>query len=245
MQFAGLVALQRSMIGRIRGWLRVLLLLTLLLAIAATPLMRRGLGASLMLATNSGSAIVPAFIFVLGGGYEPGVIPDEDILSSESQRRVLHGVTLWRRYPDASLVFSGAMEYKGMREPDRHAQLMAEVAVNRGVPASAVLLEPRSRNTREHPVEALSLPGVTSATPIAVVTSGWHMRRAQREFCRYFQQVQTTPVPEVPRPVGWQDIIPDAGTLGDNTTLLREWVGMLWYAILGAQTQTMKCGHDI
>ena len=121
---------------------------------------------------------------MLGGGYDPGVIPDEDILSTESQRRVLHGVTLWRRYPDARLVLSGAMEYLGRRNLGRHAQLMAEVSVNQGVPASAVLLEPRSRNTREHPIEALTLPGVTSATPIAVVTSGWHMRRAQRDFYR-------------------------------------------------------------
>lgn len=195
--------------------------------------------------STSNSPIVPAFIFVLGGGYDPGVIPDEDMLSAESQRRVLHGITLWEHYPEAHMVLSGAMEYKGMREPDRHAQLMAEAAINRGVPASAVLLESRSRNTREHPVEALTLPGVTSAAPIAVVTSDWHMRRAQREFCRYFQQVQTYPVPKVQRSMGWQDFIPDAGTLDANTTLLREWVGMLWYAILGAQTQKIKCGQGI
>lgn len=157
-------------------------------------------------------------------------------MSTENQRRVLHGVTLWRRYPDARLVLSGAMEYLDRRNLGRHAQLMAEVSVNQGVPAYAVLLEPRSRNTREHPIEALTLPGVTSATPIAVVTSGWHMRRAQREFYRYFQHVQTDPVPEPQCPVGWQDFIPDAGTLSDNTTLLREWVGMLWYAaILGGR----------
>src|SRR3972149_4129226 len=136
MQSEGLLVLQRRISGHGRKWLRVLLLLTLLVAIAATPLMRRGLGASLMLAANSGSAIVPVFIFVLGGGYDPGVIPDADILSTESQRRVLHGVTLWRRYPDARLVLSGAMEYLGRRKLDRHAQLMAEVAVNQGVVSS-------------------------------------------------------------------------------------------------------------
>jgi uncharacterized SAM-binding protein YcdF (DUF218 family) len=179
--------------------------------------------------------MVPAFIFVLGGGYDPGVIPDEDNLSAESERRVVHGVTLWRRYPHARLVFSDALEYPGRRELARHAQLMAATAINRGVPASAVLLEPRSRNTREHPLEALTLPGVTSAIPIAVVTSGWHMRRAQRKFCRYFQHVRIDPVPELQRSVGCQDFIPDAGTLDANTTPLREWVGMFWYAILGAQ----------
>ena len=245
LQSAGLLALQRHSIGFSRAVLRALLLLTLLLTIAATPLTRRGLEASLGLAPTSNGAMAPVFIFVLGGGYLPGVISDEDILVSESQRRVLHGVTLWRRYPDARMVFSGAeFEYEGIRGTDRAVLLMAETARNRGVPAEAVLLEPRSRNTREHPVEALSLPGVTSAIPIAVVTSGWHMRRAQRTFCRYFQQVQTYPVSEVQRPMGWQDFIPDAGTLSTNTTLLREWAGMLWYDILGVQGQAQKCYKD-
>ena len=166
-----------------------------------------------MLKPTSNGGVAPAFIFVLGGGYSPGMIPDEDILVTESQRRVLHGVSLWRRYPDARLVFSGvAYEYASIRKPDRLVQLMAGTARVRGVPASAVLLEPRSGNTREHPIEALTLPGVTAATPIAVVTSGWHMRRAQREFRRYFQHVRPYPVPSSLRPVAWQDLVPDAGS---------------------------------
>lgn len=242
LQSAGLLTLQRHSTGRNHALLRALLLLTLLLAIVSTPLSRKGLEASLRLAPTTSSVMSPAFIFVLGGGYIPGVVLDEDILIDESQRRVLHGVTLWRRYPDASMVFSGAAyEYESIRGADRLAQLMAETARNQGVPASAVLLEPRSRNTLEHPVEALTLSGVMPSTPIAVVTSGWHMRRSKQEFCRYFEQVQTYPVPEVQRPVGWQDFIPDANTLDANTTLLREWVGILWYGVLRAQGQVLKC----
>jgi uncharacterized SAM-binding protein YcdF (DUF218 family) len=242
LQFAGLLALQRRTTGRSRTLLRMLLLLTPLLAVVSTPLTSRVLETTLLVPPTASSADVPAFIFVLGGGYHPGVIPDEDILVAESQRRVLHGLTLSRRYPNARMVFSGAAyEYKGIRKADRLVQLMAEAAQIRGVPASAVLLESRSGNTREHPVEALTLPGVTSTTPIALVTSGWHMRRAQREFCRYFKQVQPYPVLEVQRPVGWQDFIPDADTLDANTNLLREWVGMLWYAILGNGGHALKC----
>lgn len=236
LQAAGLVVLQWRAPCRGRALLRVLLLLTLLLAVASTPLSGRGLETSLSLASSTSSAITPAFIFVLGGGYTPGIVPDEDILSTESLRRVLHGITLWRHTPHAHLVFSGAIEYTGRRELNRHAQLMAEAALHRGVPASAVLLEPRSHNTREYPVEALLLPNVTPATPIAVVTSNWHMRRAKHEFCRYFQHVQIDPVPDMQSPVVWLDFIPDAGSLNTNTTLLREWVGMLWYAILQVQT---------
>lgn len=242
LQAAGLLVLQRRSADRSRIWIRTLLFLTLLLAIFSTSFIRRGLEASLVVPPFSGNTVAPAFIFVLGGGYQPGIIPDEDFLAAESQRRVLHGITLLRRYPNARMVFSGAAyEYKSIREVGRLVQLMAEAAQSRGVPMSAVLLEPRSRNTREHPIEALRLPGVTSSTPIALVTSSWHMRRAQREFCRYFKQVQSYPLLEVQSTLGWQDFIPDAGALVVNTVMLREWVGMLWYAILGNEDPVLKC----
>lgn len=233
LQFAGLQALHQSVSGHARTLLRFLLLLTLLLTLASIPWARKALEASLFEPPISNGEIAPAFIFVLGGGYAKGVTTDEDLLGMESVRRVLHGATLWRHYPGARLVLSG-MEYNDMRKPERHAQLMAEVAMSRGVPASVILLEPRSRNTREHPVEALKLPGMTSETPIALVTNGWHMRRAQREFRRYFRQVQTFPVPEAQSPVDWQDFIPDANTLNTNRLLAHEWVGVIWYAITGA-----------
>jgi uncharacterized SAM-binding protein YcdF (DUF218 family) len=118
---------------------------------------------------------------------------------------------------------------------------MAETARNRGVSATAVLLESHSVNTRRHPVEALKLPGVTATTPVAVVTSGWHMRRAQREFCLHFEQVQTYAVPKARLPLAWQDFFPDADTLDANTTLLHECVGMLWYTFLHLQEQVVKC----
>lgn len=242
LQFAGLITLQRRMTGYSRTLVRLMLLLSLFLAIGATPLSQRCLETSLSLPPMLNNNLSPALIFVLGGGYLPGVIPDEDILISESQRRVVHGVNIWRHYPDARMIFSGAAyEYEGIRGVDRLVQLMSETAQNRGVPASAVLLEPHSRNTREHPIEALKMSGVTPVIPIGIVTSDWHMRRARREFCRYFPQVQTYPVPKVKSPLVWQDIIPNANTLDANTTLLREWVGMLWYTILGLQGQELKC----
>ena len=241
-QFSGLIILQRRVTGYSRTLVRAMLLLSLLLAVGATPLSQRCLEMSLSLPPMLNNNLAPALIFVLGGGYLPGVIPDEDILVSESQRRVVHGVNIWRRYPDARMVFSGAAyEYEDIRGVDRLVQLMAETAQNRGVPASDVLLESRSRNTREHPIEALKLSGVATVVPIGIVTSDWHMRRARREFCRYFQKVQIYPVPKVKSPLVWQDIIPNANTLDANTTLLREWVGMVWYTILGSRGQELKC----
>jgi len=238
LQTAGLYGLRRSLTGYGRIILWLLLTLTLLLGVASTPLSRHGLEESLQVASRPDSSIAPAYIFVLGGGYLPGSIPEEDVLVVESQCRVLHAVMVWRRFPDARMVFSGA-EHEEARGPDRLSELMAETARNRGVPASVMLLEPRSRNTREHPIEALKLSGITTTTPVGLVTSGWHMRRAQKEFCRYFSQVIIYPVPPTQHSWNWQDILPDANALDANTTMLREWVGLLWYAILGHVSATL------
>jgi uncharacterized SAM-binding protein YcdF (DUF218 family) len=225
-QIAGVLVLQWGAAGRSRGILRALLVVTVLLAVFAIPLFARGLEASLVVPLSSRPE-APAFIFVLGGGYLAGNTAEEDILNSESQRRVLQGVAVWRRFPEARLVLSGAIEQSG-RDASRHAQLMADVAMSRGVPGSVVVLEPRSRNTRDHPVEALRLPGVTTDAPVALVTSTWHARRARREFCRYFQHVQTYAVAETTRTMGWRDSIPGADALADSTLFLREWMGILW-----------------
>lgn len=241
-QFAVLLYLTSCRNERSRFFLSALLILNLFLSIASTPLAGLGLETSLNYAEKSKTVSAPNFIFVLGGGYIPGVVPDEDVLIVESQRRVLHGVSIWKRYPNARIVFSGAAyDYDGLRGTDRLAKLMAESALSWGVPSSNILLETNSDNTRQHPIEALKLPGVTNTTPVAVVTSGWHMRRAQREFCRHFEQVQSYPAPHIRRSLNWKDFIPDASALDKNTTLLREWIGILWYTIISPQEQTIKC----
>ena len=233
LQGAGLFLLLRWVtVERGRTLIRLLLVLTFLLTIISTPLSGNWLQNTLAVHPTEKSTAPPVAIFVLAGGYLPGATLDEDVLVAESQRRVLHAVGIWRCYPNAILVFSGAAEdYRGMRKPDRDTQLMADVAMCRGVPKSSILLEPRSINTREHPIEALKLPGMTPTTSIGVVTSDWHMRRAEQEFRRYFQQVYTYPLSPLRGAQGLQSLIPTVDSLSANTDILREWVGILWYKI--------------
>lgn len=227
LQLAGLLFLRSRTSGRNRGMVHALMLATLLLGVTGTPRLARGLEASLGMPTRSDQDPAPALVVVLAGGYLRGKTLQEDILNAASEQRILEGVSVWRRLPEAQLVLSGAVKHDG-RDNSRHSQLMAERAMAEGVPVSALLPEPRSRNTREHPVEVLRLSGVTSAVPVMVVTSSWHTRRAWREFCRHFRNVQAHGTPEFASGSGWRDLLPGAGTLSTNTVLLREWVGILW-----------------
>ena len=173
----------------------------------------------------------PDYIFALGSGYRLGTSIEDDFLGEECYRRVLAATALWHQYPNATVVVSGASpEYLG-RSPARMAQLMELAIEQHGVPASQIIMEPHSTNTREHPIEALKLPNITPQTPIAVVTSVWHMRRAQQEFNRYFKNSWYSPVPLNRDSIHWWAFIPNSYALGSNTTLFREWVGLAWYKL--------------
>lgn len=225
-----LFGLRRHIKNSGRAYLRASFFFTLLLMLMAMPLAGRLLLSSLTV-PKSPSSLEPQFIFVLGGSYVPGTMPAEDVLGFESQLRTLHAVELWRQHAMAKIVFAGKENFP-LRNTDRGVQLMAELAVQRGVPAEKILLEANSRNTRAHPIEALTLAGVSAQTPITIVTSSWHTKRALQEFRRHFQNVQVDPVQETRSPLGWRDFLPNAHSLSTNTMLLYEWVGIFWYAML-------------
>ncbi len=77
-----------------------------------------------------------------------------------------------------------------------------------------------------------ALPGVRAATPIAVVTSAWHARRAYQRFCIRFEKVAIYSAREVDRRLIWRDLLPHATALRANSVLIYEWVGLVAYPLL-------------
>ena len=234
----GLLVLRRATDGRHRRIANGLMLFTLLIAFASTPLVGILLDHSLQVHRTSVSGSSPQFIFVLSGGYSVGNSSRGDVLNTYTAERVRHGVNEWQSNKGAQLVLSGSSG-SASHGGGRDTELMARAAAGYGVPDSVLVLEARSRNTREHPVEALRIPGVTPTTHVAVVTSSWHMRRARREFCRHFERIDSYPVPPAARIISLVSLAPRAETLGRNTTLLREWFGILWYTIRGAGVEAV------
>jgi len=172
----------------------------------------------------------PLWLIVLAGGWRPGETPGEDYLEDDTQRRVLHAVTIWRRHPQARLLMSGwSHDFGALRHPARQVELMADLAREKGVPAAAIVLEPRAKDTFEHPVEVLRIPGIAADTPVGVVTSGWHMRRAYAQFGRHFRTTVPYPVAPVRRLESWEAWTPSAAALRDTIVVLQEMMGMAWY----------------
>jgi len=106
-----------------------------------------------------------------------------------------------------------------------------------GVPAKHILLEERSRNTREN---ALFTKELLAAHPdiksLVLVTSAFHQRRA----VACFQKVGLQPIgfpagfrssDRQPTPDYW--LVPNPGALENASLLLHEWAGWLSYKLLG------------
>jgi uncharacterized SAM-binding protein YcdF (DUF218 family) len=230
-QGVGLAVLWRSRTGRSRA-LRVVTAawaaLTLLsLEPAALSL------AWLVTDRADAPAITPALIVVPGDGFTRAPDPADDVLSIYSVERAIAAAEWWKTVPTARILLSGRST--ATDRPGEHlGELEAAVLMEHGVPRDRILIDGVSRNTREHVDEALRQPGVTAETPIAIVTSTWHLRRARQVFARRFSQVTWRKPEQHEREFDWSSFIPSEGALGESGFYLRELVGAVWYALRSA-----------
>ncbi len=163
-----------------------------------------------------------------GVSWDAGAAHSE--LDEASYVRTVVGTRAFQAANPRLFVVQGSL---GGDEPEVMARLMAELAVGLGVPLERVALEPRSRNTRAHPVELLQIEGVESSDVLAVVTSAWHLPRAVHEFERYFDHIVPIPADYLSRQLegNIKDWIPQHVGLERSTKVIHEWVGRLWYVV--------------
>lgn len=213
----------------LRRFVFLMLLLTLAFGFLST-----GFGAMIMrdfLLIEASPAMRPDVIVVASGGHLPGDSRVEDVLTHSSHIRIVKGATWWLQNRHAQLVITGRDTYR--RNPSRSIDLMREEAIEQGVPADRIILEPQSRNTREHPRNVLRLPGIKRQTRIGLVTSDWHMRRTKREFERHFTVV--IPFPSIDGDddpsYSLSNFLPNSYALQISKIMLQEWIGLAWYAL--------------
>lgn len=174
----------------------------------------------------------PDIIVVLAAGYIPGPGECYDVLSGGNALRVARAAEWASENPAAIVVMSGRRPMEG-RDDARMAQLMKELAVNRGVSPERVRLEILSRKTREHPSGLLDLEGITSDDRIGIVTARRHLRRSEREFSRYFSNVQIRGSDNSEGLGRWhRRILPHPRALDASTSCIHELIGIVWYEIL-------------
>lgn len=172
-------------------------------------------------------------IILLGGGIHEGVAdisgkgtPGEDMLA-----RTVTAVRLQRRLK-IPVIVSGGSGYAG-RAPE--APVIRRFLLDLGVPEQQILLESKSRDTKENAVYCLEIIKKQGFEKPLLVTSAYHMRRSIKMFKKV--GLTATPVPAQfltggGTPIIWADYLPNASAFQQSEKALKEYLGLVFYSIL-------------
>ena len=124
------------------------------------------------LKTTSSGKLRPAAIVVLGARIRP-----DGTASAALDRRMRVAISLYRAGVAPLLVLSG-----GGRQAVPEAEVMRQIALAEGVPAEALIKEPRSQTTVDNAMETAELMSRRGEKAVALVTDSYHVVRARLLF---------------------------------------------------------------
>ena len=155
---------------------------------------------------------------------------------TQSADRILQAVDLYEKGIVKKIVITGGTS-RLIRKNRPEAIHLKDFLISIGIPERSVLIDSLSRNTHENAVntkELLSKNGWGNS--VVLVTSGFHMRRAEGCFEKEGFKVYpytTDPLKGVSK-ISFSDIfMPSPGVLNDWNFLTHEWVGILMYKLKG------------
>ena len=176
-------------------------------------------------------------IVLLGGGIDPirGDMVYPDLKGSTD--RIWHAARLYHA-GKAPLIIVSAGNTWGSRKRQSKADAIRMLLDALGVPDDAIVIEDSSRNTRQNAVFTEKLATARGIERVLLVTSHWHLRRAEAVFRRVGLDV--TPVAtdythrgDLPGKLLVFEFLPSASTLLFNTLLFKEHLGYLVYRLRG------------
>lgn len=224
--------------GFARGGMRIVAASALLYAAGALTPLGNAITIPLENAYPRGSlpdGTAPDGVVVLGGAVDTVTATTRDeVALTEAAERLTEAVALARRYPKMKIVFSGgdgALVYRGITESETARRFFTEM----GVDMSRVTFENRSRTTYENASYTKEMLAPKPGERWLLVTSAFHMMRAQR--CFRAAGFDTVPWPVDYRTRGTEDLMrfPPRASEGWRRIDLavKEWVGLLAYRISG------------
>ncbi len=172
-------------------------------------------------------------ILVLGGMIDPVSSKAHNIEINDCFERLTAAAELYHTGVAPLIIVSsgsGNIAYPDQKE----APFMTELLQLMEVPGTAIIQENKSRNTHENIVYSKKILEDLHLSNILLVTSAWHLPRAIA-ICKK-QGIAVTPysTDSLAEPLTLPvDIFPDAWALQRSTRLIREWIGIIAYRLLG------------
>ena len=170
------------------------------------------------------------FVVVLGGGHiSDPKLPITSQIGEESLVRLIEGIRIYKKYSYAKLIVSGGRGF----DPIPNAEVMAHVAKELGVDENDIILESRSKDTKD---EAKFIKPLVGNDHFILVTSASHMPRS----IAMFKKLGMNPIPAptghlVIRKQGLSpsSFFPGAGNLRKAERIFHEYLGIAWAKLRG------------
>ena len=174
-----------------------------------------------------------AGIIVLGGAI--GVARGDVVLTSAGAR-MTKAVELARLHPDARIVFTGGAANLISPVTKTESDGASVLFEGLGVPRERIVLEDKSRNTRENAMFTKLLVDPKPGERWLLVTSAWHMPRSMGVFRKAGFAVEAFPVDYLTEEKA-SDFVRVSGRAPRGLMIaddgLKEWAGLLAYWMVG------------
>jgi uncharacterized SAM-binding protein YcdF (DUF218 family) len=156
------------------------------------------------------------------------------VLDPPAAMRVLEAVRVFRIANPEWVISSGGLVNENAGPLSSGAVTMRDALIDLGVPASRILLEDRSHNTRDEAVIVAPMLRTLGADHVILVTSELHMRRSVGAF----RAVGVEVIPAIARGIfttlpWYLWIIPSDAGIIEGSFLAHELVGITYYALRG------------
>ncbi|ODS34162.1 MAG: conserver hypothetical protein [Candidatus Scalindua rubra] len=180
------------------------------------------------LKTEDESAI--KFVVVLGGGHTSD--PELPLISQigrSSLVRLVEGIRIYRKYPEAKLLLSGGSVF----DPIPVAEVMTRVAREIGVSEDDIILESKSKDTKDH---ARFIKPIIGSEPFILVTTASHMPRSMAMFKKNGMNPIASPIGHRVKEgqgLSPHSFFPKAGNLSNAEIAIHEYLGLTWAKMRG------------
>ncbi len=178
---------------------------------------------------NTGNEAAIKFVVVLGGGQaiDPG-LPLLSQMNAAPVVRLMEGIRIYRKLPGSRLLLSGGGGFLVSE-----AEVMARVAIEIGVPEKDIILETKSRDTRD---EALFIRPMIGNEPFVLVTTASHIPRSMALFKKLDMNPIASPVGHIVKDeqrLSHYSFFPSPGNLRNAELAIHEYIGMTWAKLRG------------
>lgn len=178
----------------------------------------------------------PDGIIVLGGAISEQLTRARGAAElTEFGTRMSETYALWRRYPQAKIVFSGGTASL-LGSNITEASAAQKFFLDMGVPKDRLVFESTSRNTWENAVNSRKLLNPRKDQQWVLVTSAFHMPRSVGIFRKIGFDVIPWPAGYVTTGSFWGAMKPNreaSYNLRHTDIAVKEWVGLLAYYLTG------------